>query len=496
MKNSFALLCAAAGLAASLPSGALAADTKAAKPNILFIAIDDLRDWVGYLGYAQAKTPNLDRLAKRGVYFTRAYCANPVCNPSRTALMSGLRSATTSIYSNAFDWRPVIADTVPTLPLTFRANGYYAAGAGKIYHEAYRRPSDWDDYLAEGRVDPDDPEGAQKAKKAKRAITSDSDNDGVGGIKFKPLNCEDKDMVDYATVSYCLKQLEKKHDKPLFLACGLHKPHMPWDVPKKYYEMFPLDKVKLPEIFSGDLEDIPPAGIKMAKPDGDHAAILKSGRWKEAVQGYQAAIAFCDTMVGRLLDGFDKSAYKDNTIICLWSDHGWHLGEKQHWRKFALWEEATRAPFMIIAPGVTKAGGVCERTVDYMSIYPTLCDLAGIPIPKHVQGPSLRPLLENPKAAWDRPAVTTHEFNNHAVRTEQWRYIRYNNGDEELYDHTKDPLEWTNLAGKPELAPVKAELAKWIPKDNKPYGTATDDPAKQSLKEERKAAKKKKQAAQ
>jgi arylsulfatase A-like enzyme len=184
----------------------------------------------------------------------------------------------------------------------------------------------------------------------------------------------------------------------------------------------------------------------MAKPQGDHAAILKSGRWKDAVQGYLAAITFCDAMVGRLLDGFDKSAYKDNTIICLWSDHGWHLGEKEHWRKFALWEEATHAPFLMVVPGVTKAGSVCERTTDYMNIYPTLCDLCGLPTPKHVEGVSIRPLLENPAAPWDRAAQTTHGFQNHAVRTEQWRYIRYADGGEELYNEQTDPLEWTNIA--------------------------------------------------
>jgi arylsulfatase A-like enzyme len=455
------LLLAFAGL-----SQTQAADSK---PNILFIAIDDLRDWVHYLGNEQVKTPNLDRLAARGVSFTHNYCAAPVCNPSRTALMSGLRPSTTGVYDNNTDWRKAIPE-VTTIPLHFRAHGYYAAGAGKIYHESYARPTDWDEYLPPGAVDVDDVEnpggGKGKAKKAMKALGSDAPNDGVGGIKFKPLNCEDKDMVDYNIVSYCLKELGKPHDKPLFLCCGIHKPHMPWDVPKKYYEMYPLEKIQLPKVLEHDLDDIPPAGVAMAKPKGDHAAILASGRWKDAVQGYLAAITFCDAMVGRLLDGFDKSAYKDNTIICLWSDHGWHLGEKEHWRKFALWEEATRAPFLMVVPGLTKPGGVCQRTTDYMNIYPTLCDLAGIPIPKHVEGVSIRPLLENPAIAWERPAQTTHGFQNHAVRTEQWRYIRYADGGEELYNEQTDPLEWTNLAKDEHYAEVKANLAKAMPKEN------------------------------
>lgn len=437
------------------------------KPNVLFIAIDDLRAWVHFLGYEQVKTPNMDRLAARGVVFTHSYCAAPVCNPSRTALMSGLRPSTTGVYDNNTDWREVIPN-VTTLPLHFRANGYYAAGAGKIYHESYKRPTDWDDYLAAGASDPDDVEnpGKGKGKKAAAAATSDSPNDGVGGIKFKPLNCEDKDMVDYATVSYCLKQLSQPHDKPLFLACGIKKPHMPWDVPKKYYDMYPLESIQLPKVIEHDLDDIPPAGVAMAKPKGDHAAILASGRWKDAVQGYLAAITFCDAMIGRLMDGFDKSAYKDNTIICLWSDHGWHLGEKEHWRKFALWEEATRAPFFMMVPGLTKPGGVCDRTTDYMNIYPTLCELTGLPIPPHVEGVSIRPLLENPNAAWERPAQTTHGFQNHAVRTEQWRYIRYADGSEELYNEQTDPLEWTNIAKDEHYAAVKTELAKSMPTVN------------------------------
>lgn len=456
-------------LAAALAAQAHVAETKPeAKPNVLFIAIDDLRDWVGFLGCAQVKTPNLDRLAARGVRFTRSYCAAPVCNPSRAALMSGLRPSSSGVYSNSDDWRQIIPD-VTTIPLHFRANGYYAVGAGKIYHEAYRRPGDWDEYLAPGAADGDGAENPGKAKarkKAEKLADSDAPDDGVGGIRFKPLNCDDNEMTDYATVSYCLEQLAQPRDKPLFLACGIQKPHMPWSVPKKYYDMYPLEKIELPRILEHDLDDIPPAGVAMAKPQGDHAAILKSGRWKDAVQGYLAAITFCDAMIGRLLDGFDKSASRDNTIICLWSDHGWHLGEKEHWRKFALWEEATRAPFAMVVPGLTRPGGVCERTTDYMNIFPTLCDLCGIPIPKHVQGGSIRPLLADPAAKWDRPAQTTHGFQNHAVRTEQWRYIRYANGDEELYNEQSDPLEWTNLARDERYAEVKAELAKAFPTEN------------------------------
>jgi arylsulfatase A-like enzyme len=206
----------------------------------------------------------------------------------------------------------------------------------------------------------------------------------------------------------------------------------------------------------------------MARPDGDHKRMTESGRWKEAVRGYLAAGAYTDMNVGRLLDALDKSAYRDNTVIVLWGDHGWHLGEKQHWRKFALWEEATRAPLIWVAPGVTKPDGVCERPVDFMSIYPTLTDLCGVPTPGHVQGKSVRPLLANPKAEWTQPAVMTYLQNNHAIRSEGWRYIKYADGGEELYDEKADPLEHTNLASKPEHADHKRELAKWLPAENVP----------------------------
>ena len=432
-------------------AGALAAPARPKRPNVLFIAVDDLNHWVGYLGRnPQTITPNLDRLAKRGVRFTRSYCAAPVCNPSRTALMTGLRPSTSGVYDNGNDWRTVISEELP-LTTTFRKAGYYVAGSGKVYHERWARRSEWDDYM--GREGPDpQPTG----------------NLGVGGIRFAPLDCEDEDLREWRIVKYGIDQLNRSHDKPFFLAVGLHKPHMPWNVPRKYYDMHPLDKIQLPPHVENDLADVPPGGIRMARPQGDHAEMLKSGRWKEAVQAYLAAITYADAMIGRLIEALDASVYRNNTIICFWGDHGWHLGEKEHWRKFALWEEATRAPLIWVAPGVTRPGAVCNRTVDFMSIYPTLTDLCGIPTPQHVEGQSIRRLLRDPKAKWTTPALTTYRFNNHTVRSEDWRYIRYQDGGEELYDEKNDRYEWTNLASKVEHAGLKAELAKYLPTVNRP----------------------------
>lgn len=433
-----------------VPPAARAADPPARRPNVLFIAVDDLNHWVGYSGRnPQTITPNIDKLAARGVRFNRAYCAAPVCNPSRAALMTGLRPSTTGVYENNNDWRTVVPTSLP-LTTTFRKAGYYLAGAGKIYHESYSRREEWDDYLAHSGKDPQP--------------TGDT---GVGGIKFAPLDCRDEDLREWKIVQYGIDQLAKPHaDKPFLLTVGLHKPHMPWNVPRKYYDMHPLASIQLPPTKPDDLADLPPAALRMARAEGDHRAIVESGRWKEAIQGYLAAISYCDAMIGRLVEGLDRSPHKDNTIVVFWGDHGWHLGEKQHWRKFALWEEATRAPFFWVAPGVTRPNTASDRVVDFMSIYPTLTDLCGIPTPSHVEGKSIKSLLADPKAAWDAPALTTYKYKNHAVRSEGHRYIRYANGDEELYDEANDPYEWTNLAADPKHAAAKAELARHLPKSD------------------------------
>jgi arylsulfatase A-like enzyme len=225
----------------------------------------------------------------------------------------------------------------------------------------------------------------------------------------------------------------------------------------------------------------------MANPKGDHARVLKSGRWKEIVQAYLATIAFCDSQVARLLDGFEASPYRDNTIVVLWSDHGWSLGEKSHWRKFALWEEPTRTVFAWRVPGLTRPSGVCNRAVDFTCIYPTLCELAGLDVPSQLEGRSIVPLLKDPQAAWDLPAITTQGFKNHAVRSNEWRYIRYANGDEELYDDAHDPLEYKNLAKRAKFADRKAELAKWLPKSNAPSLPTTRGRGKQAGKKAKSA---------
>ncbi|GIW95633.1 MAG: iduronate-2-sulfatase [Pirellulaceae bacterium] len=430
------------------------ADEPVPKPNVLFIAIDDLNHWVGHLGrHPQARTPNLDRLASQGVSFSRAYCAAPACNPSRAALMSGRRPSSTGCYLNSQDWRPAIPET-QLLNSHFARAGYVVWGAGKIYHGPQDRGGHWDDYFAGhgGRL----------------VRHPEAPDDGVGGIKFYPLANPDEEMPDYQVVDFGIQKLREKHDRPFFLAIGLYKPHMPFAVPKKWFDMFPLDSIELPPYREDDLEDVPSAGRRMARPEGDHRAILSSGRWREAVRAYLATIAFADAQVGRLLDALDQSQYRDNTIVVLWSDHGWSLGEKSHWRKFALWEEPTRSVLIWRVPGLTAAGQQCHRTVDFLCVYPTLCELAGLDRPEHLEGRSIVSLLKDPQAPWELPAITTYGRGNHTVRTEAWRYIRYANGDEELYNEMADPFEYQNLAGRSDYAAIKQELARWLPAHDAP----------------------------
>jgi arylsulfatase A-like enzyme len=451
------------------------------KPNVLFIAVDDLNHWVGYLGRnRQTKTPNIDRLARMGVAFTRAYCAAPICNPSRTALLSGRRPNVTGVYDNSQPFRQGVS-VEESLVMQFKNAGYETLGRGKLWHGGLGFIEQWTPSpspAAPARDEADDVLAGPgiKARGGTRVVPSGRGGGGrlkedrsIGSLRFGVIHGGDESVADTHIADFGIAELGRRHERPFFLTLGFRKPHLPWNLPQKYYDLHPLRQIELPPHLTNDLEDLPPAAVAMAHAFGDHDKVLASGRWKEAIQAYLAAISYVDAQLGRVLDAFDRSAYATNTIICFWGDHGWHLGEKEHWRKFALWEEATRAPFIWVVPGVTKPGGRCDRTVDFMCIYPTLCELSAVPLPNHVDGVSIQKLLANPRAEWTLPAVTTHGFQNHAVRTERWRYIRYANGDEELYDHDKDEYEFTNLARKGgEFDAVKADLAKFLPTVNRP----------------------------
>ena len=455
-----AFLSRTAASAAALTLSGLALSQERRPPNVLFIAIDDLNDWLGCLGgHPQTQTPNLDRLASRGVLFNNCNCAAPLCNASRAALMTGVRPSTSGVYDNDQDWRPPLANRT-TLTQQFMKAGYTAVGGGKIYHGSFPDPNSWQAYFP-----------SQQQNKPGDPMPPDRPLNGIpktSHFDWGPVQAEDPEMGDYQVVDWALSELAKPHEQPFFQAVGLFRPHLPWYVPQKYFDKFPLDEIILPQSQKDDLDDVPELGRKIARPQGDHAKVLQYGQWERAVQAYLAAVNFADTMIGRLLDGLDASPHRDNTIVVLWGDHGWHLGEKLHWRKFTLWEEATQCPLMVVVPGLTKPHSVCSRPVNLLDLYPTLLDLCGLPADPVVEGVSLRPLLADAQAAWDRPTVCTFRQNNHSVRSEGWRYIRYSDGSDELYDHRqdKDEWEWTNLAGDAQYDEVKAEHRKWLPTVN------------------------------
>ncbi len=436
-------------MAATEPMAALADGAPGGCPNVLFIVSDDLNDWVGtFGGHPNAHTHNIDRLCRGGVTFQRAYTPSPLCNPARAAIMTGKMPSTTGVYDNRQPFRlsPVVKDAA-TLPQYLMQQGYYAAAGGKIYHMKYPDPPSWNDYESLSM-------GAQP---------DEDDMTAVGKLKWGPIDKPEGATADAIVADYTIRQLERKHDQPFFLGCGFKKPHLPWFAPAKYFEMFPPDKITLPPIKDDDLDDVPPIARKWAKTEL-HQAVMDAGRRPEAVAAYLATVSYMDAQVGRVLDALDASGYADNTIIVFWGDHGWHLGEKRHWAKCTLWEEAARAPLTIVAPGVTSPNTVCPRTVSLIDLYPTLMELCGLEAKPGLDGVSLVPLLKDPQRPWDRPAVTDFKYGNTSVRSERWRYTRYADGTEEVYDHDADPMEWTNLADDPACAEVKTDLARWLPK--------------------------------
>lgn len=451
----------------SLGLGAFAAD----RPNVLFIAIDDLNHSVGALGgHPKAYTPNIDRPAERGVLFTNAHCAAPGCNPSRTAILTGLFPTTTGVYVNHDDWRVMssVRDTL-TLPEAFRKQGYRSVGAGKIYHAhtihpdgfaGFHDPTSWDAYFPScNRQLPDE-------------STPDSfpanENPGYynGFFDWSSLDIDDDAMGDGQVVQWASEQLTESHEQPLFLAVGIYRPHIPWYTPKDYFDNYPPEKITLPEDTKEDLQDLPQAGRDMTR-QGWHQWVTDHDHWEDAVQAYLASATFADAMVGRLLAAFDASPMRDNTIIVLWSDHGYHLGHKQHWEKFALWEQTTRVPLIISGPNIPQ-GARRQTSVSLVDLYPTLAELCQLRPPTKLDGESLVPFLKDPKATAERVALITHGRNNHAVRSQHWRYIHYADGAEELYDHRQDSQERHNLANHPEHADIIVQHRTHLPKAQAP----------------------------
>lgn len=424
--------------------------------NLLFFCIDDLNDWVGFLGgHSGAQTPNMDRLAASGLTFTRAYTASPECMPSRSSLVTGVHTVTHGVQDNLPISQVEALEAVPWLvqwPAHLRAGGWRLFGAGKVYHGGNHEV--FGDYAT---IAPDPLPPGRPLNGIPNA----------GAFDWGPMDVPLREMRDWRIADWAAGWLSRPQRAPFVLACGFTKPHLPWYVPRAYFDRHPIEGVVLPEVLPTDHDDLPQVARRIAS-DELHARVVATDNWRRAVQAYLATVTFVDEMLGIVLDALDAGPHAATTAVVLWSDHGWHLGEKLHWRKFALWEEATRIPFVVRVPGLTPPGSVCARTVSALDVYPTLLSLFDLPPVAPLDGHDLTPLLADPAAPWPHPAVTVLGLAHASVRTERWRYIRYDDGSEELYDHDADPLEWTNLAGDPALADVRALLAQHLPVPHPP----------------------------
>jgi iduronate 2-sulfatase len=436
--------------------------------NVLFIAVDDMNADLGCYGSPVVKSPNIDKLAARGVRFDKAYCQFPLCSPTRSSLMTGLRPDTTRVFDLQYHFRTGLPDVV-TLPQAFMARGYYAARVGKIYH--YGNPGDigtsgLDD--AASWKEAINPAGMDHTSLEPDVINY-TPGRGLGSAMafLSDPRGKDEDHTDGKVATEAIKLLEKHRAEPFFLAVGFYRPHTPYIAPKKYFDLYPFDKIQVPEIPADYVKTVPAPALLSTRPWPNFGVTHQQAR--EVKQGYYAGISFVDAQIGRVVDALDRLGLKDNTVIIFWSDHGYSLGTHGLWMKQSCFEDSARVPMIIAGPGI-KAGAVSPRLVEFVDIYPTLTDLAGVPAPKNLAGVSLRPLLKQPDAPWDRPAYTQVErggFPGHSVRTPRWRYTEWDDGNQgiELYDEQNDPGEMKNIAGDPKNAATIAELKALVKKN-------------------------------
>lgn len=436
------------------------------KPNVLFIAIDDQNDWVGPLGgHPLVKTPHIERLAARGTVFLNAHCQAPLCNPSRTSLMLGLRPTTTGIYGLApwFRTLPKWRDRV-TLPQHFAAHGYRTLCAGKIYHGAYGRRSD-----RVKELDVWGPAGGIGATPPHKLIPATP----MGNhplMDWGVFPHRDEDKGDHQVASWAIDEIKSApKDQPFFLAAGFFLPHVPCYATQKWFDLYPDDDRVLPPVRGDDRSDTPRFSwyLHWSLPEPRLKWTKENNQWRNLVRSYLACTSFVDAQIGRMLDALDQSGLADKTIVVLWSDHGYHLGEKGITGKNTLWERSTRVPLIFAGPGVTK-GARCDRPAELLDIYPTLVELCALSPRNGLEGHSLVPQLRDAYAPRQWPAITSHNQGNQAIRGERWRYVHYADGSEELYDMKSDPHEWTNLAADSKHLDIIAEHRRWLPKIDEP----------------------------
>lgn len=451
------------------------------RPNVLFMAIDDLNDWVGCLdGHPNAKTPNIDRLAARGVLFSNAHCQAPICGPSRASLFTGLLPSTSGIYGQINDKKLKVASPISgkatLMPDYFEQQGYKTLACGKLFHNGDAAKV-FDDHGGFSNF------GPKPEKRFKYDPAWFPEKIGSTQTDWGAFPDSEEAMPDYNIAAYGVDQLAKQHDRPFFLAVGFMRPHVPWYCPKKWFDMHPIEGIQLPPYLKNDLDDVPEISRRVneltAMPTTEWA--IKEGEWKNMIQAYLACTTFVDAQVGKVLDALDASDYADNTIVVLWSDHGYHVGEKNRFAKQALWDRANRVPLIIAIPGqgsvaqtgqgsVAETGqgsaAVCSKPVGLIDLYPTLLDLCGLPENSMNEGRSIAALVNDPGLTWDKPTITTYGQNNHAVQTERYRFYRYEDGSMELYDHEADPNEWRNVASEPAMQEIVKRLSLHLPATN------------------------------
>jgi len=460
---------------------------KSESPNIIFFVLDDLNDWVNPLGYSQALTPNMDRLAAAGVTFTNAHAPASYCAPSRTAIFTGLQSTTTGCYQTEvyhYDYPKLVP-----LQVAFKQAGYNAWGAGKIFHHrgGFVDLRGWNEFFARTQEIKD--MGYEMGSRGSDYITPDpypyssyyrkTDKKLTGGAFMEwgpiPDSLEEKFPATIRTNWIC-DIINQKHDKPFFAALGLYHPHFPNYAPQKYFDMYDLESIQVPELKEGDLDDLPqPMRRKMINRSKIQQTLEDVGAVKEAVQAYLAAVSYADGMLGRVLDTLEKSEHKDNTIVVLWSDQGYHHGEKGNWGKHTLWKQTSHVPLIFAGAGLPKNEKV-ETTVGLIDLYPTLIELCNLPKQHKMDGKSLVSSIKNPDSAKDRNLfVPYHERGSYAVINSDYRYIYYKEGGEEFYNLHDDPNEWNNLAKKEESRPIINKMKKHVPTEFSPAATSKND---------------------
>lgn len=445
--------------------------------NVLMIAVDDLNNWVGAWG-GKAITPNIDKLAGEGTRFHNGYSTVPACGPSRIATLTGLRPEVTGHFLNEQNLRDLPnGKHIVTLPQLFTNNGYEAVAAGKIFHHSrglkanpapLSDPISWT-YQAKTKTGTGgaqayvNQDGWGKWHNGKIAFDGYKILPYIGkhGI-WGPIKQKKEDTGDFQTAQFCADYLAQSHDKPFFLACGIFRPHSPQLAPQEFFDMYPIDKIQLPEIPEDDMDDIP--AIAKANWSTGFAKMVQNDKaeFKRAVQAYLASTSFADAAIGKILDGLNNSQYKDNTVVVLWGDHGFQLGTKQRWEKFTLWHQGSNTPYIIKAPNIKPS--VVKTPVSLVDLYPTLAEITGLKPEGRLSGNSLLPLMLEPNRTWLYPAITTYQEGNNGIRWQHWNYIRYRDGSEELYNLKTDPNEFNNLIGDNRHQTLINTLRTWIPK--------------------------------